>query len=117
MADITITAAYGSVVEDDGQLFIGFAEGEDEEDGYVLFRMGLDGGPLWFEMNDETFGGLDAVADVQPSDHGILIKIKPEQVARFGWATTVEVRICAETEDAETALEMLAKSLGPLWQA
>jgi hypothetical protein len=40
MADITIKAAYASVVEDDeeGFLFIGFAEGEAEDEAYALFR-------------------------------------------------------------------------------
>ena len=64
MADITVKAAYGSVVEDEGFLFIGFAEGEDEDEGYVLFRQPLGGGPVWFEVNDEAFGAEDAVAGV-----------------------------------------------------
>ena len=36
MADITVKAAYGSVVEDDedGLLYIGFAEGEDEDEDF-----------------------------------------------------------------------------------
>ena len=46
MADITIKAAYGSVVEDEGFLFVGFAEGEEEEEGYVLFRQPMGGGPV-----------------------------------------------------------------------
>ncbi len=46
MADIVVKAAYGSVVEDEdeGFLFVGFAEGEDEEEGYVLFRQPIGGG-------------------------------------------------------------------------
>ena len=55
MADITVKAAYGSVVEDEGFLFVGFAEGEDEEEGYVLFRQPLEGGPVWFEVGDRDF--------------------------------------------------------------
>ena len=47
MADISIKAAYGSVVEDEGQLFVGFAEGEDEEEGYVLFRQPVGGGLIF----------------------------------------------------------------------
>ena len=35
MADITVKAAYGSVVEDEGNLFVGFAEGEDEGRGHL----------------------------------------------------------------------------------
>ena len=41
MADIEVTAAYGSVVEDEGQLFVGFAEGEEEDEG------GHGGRPWW----------------------------------------------------------------------
>jgi hypothetical protein len=43
-----------------GSLFVGFAEGEDEDEGYVLFRQALGGGPVWFEVSDETFGAEDA---------------------------------------------------------
>lgn len=117
IADITIHAAYGSVVEDDGQVFIGFAAGEDEAEGYVLFRQSIGGGPLWLEVNDETFGATDGIASVQPIENGILIAIKPEHTARFGWATTVEVRIDVATEDAEATLAAIAERLGPLWRA
>ena len=61
MAEITVKAAYGSVVEDEGSLFIGFAAGEDADEGYVLFRQDLGGGPIWFEASDETFGAEDAI--------------------------------------------------------
>ena len=46
MTEITVKAAYGSVVEDEGSLFIGFAAGEDADEGYVLFRQDLGGGPV-----------------------------------------------------------------------
>ena len=52
MADITIRALYGSVVEDDGHLFVGFAEGEDEDEGYILFRQPLGGGLLEQQPRD-----------------------------------------------------------------
>ena len=117
MADITVKAAYGSVVEDEGFLFIGFAEGEEEDEGYVLFRQPLDGGPVWFEVNDESFGAEDAVEQVVSGPKGLEITLKPSKVAAFGWASSVAVRISAGTEDAEEALAALAQMLGPRWQA
>jgi hypothetical protein len=117
MADITIKAAYGSVVEDEGFLFIGFAEGEEEDEGYVLFRQPLEGGPVWFEVNDEGFGAEDAVETVTPNPKGIEIALKRDLAAQFGWATSVAVRIGPGTEDADEALAALAAMLGPRWQA
>ena len=116
MADITIRALYGSVVEDEGQLFVGFAEGEDEDEGYVLFRQPLDGGPVWFEVNDEGFGAEDAVEAVTPSPKGIEITLKPERAATFGWAQTVAVRVGPECEDGPEAMSALQAMLGDLWQ-
>lgn len=116
LADITIRALYGSVVEDEGQLFVGFAEGEDEEEGYVLFRQSLDGGPVWFEVNDEGFGAENAVAAVTPGAMGIEIALKPELAAAFGWARTVAVRIGPACEDAAPALEALRAMLGGAWR-
>lgn len=117
MADITVKAAYGSVVEDEGTLFVGFAEGEDEEEGYVLFRQALDGGPVWFEASDETFGASDAIEKVVVGPKGIEVTIRPESRASFGFAGTVAVRIGPACEDAEPALEALREMLGGLWQA
>lgn len=116
MADITVKAAYGSVVEDEGFLFIGFAEGEEEEEGYVLFRQPVDGGPVWFEVNDEGFGAEEAVDRVTAGPKGIEIALKPDMAAKFGWATSVAVRIGPGTEDASEALEALAQMLGARWQ-
>jgi hypothetical protein len=112
MADIVVKAAYASVVEDEGQLFVGFAEGEDADEGYVLFRQSSGGGPVWFEVNDETFGAEDAVQAVVKGPKGLEITLRPEKVAAFGWAGTVAVRIGAECEDAEPALEALRAMLG-----
>ena len=116
MADITVKAAYGSVVEDEGVLFIGFAEGEEEDEGYVLFRQPIGGGPIWFEVNDESFGAEDAVQAVTSGPKGIEIALKPGLAAQFGWATSVAVRIGPGTEEADEALEALAAMLGPVWQ-
>jgi len=118
MADITLTAAYGSVVEDDedGCLFVGFAEGEAEDEGYVLFRQMLTGGPVWVEVNDEAFGAEDAVQSVVAGPKGLTVTLRPEKVAAFGYAATVEVRIGPDCEDAAPALEALAGMLGPLYR-
>lgn len=116
MADITIKAAYGSVVEDEGLLFVGFAEGEEEEEGYVLFRQPVGGGPVWFEVNDEGFGAEEALEAVVSGPKGLEISLKPALAAKFGWATSVAVRIGPATEDAGEALAALAGMLGPRWQ-
>ena len=73
MADIVVKAAYGSVVEDEGMLFVGFAAGEEEDEGYVLFRQPLGGGPVWFEVSDEAFGAEDAVERVVGGPKGLEI--------------------------------------------
>lgn len=114
MADITVKAAYASVVEDEGQLYIGFAEGEDEEEPYVLFRQPEGGGPVWFEVSDETLGAEDAILKVVQGPKGIEVFISPLRAARFGWAASVAVRIGPGCEDAAPALAALAQMLGPL---
>jgi hypothetical protein len=116
MADITVKAAYGSVVEDDGILFIGFAEGEDEADGYVLFRQPLGGGPVWFEASDETFGAEDAIESVAAGPKGFEVTIRAEKRAAFGFAATVAVRIGPGCEDGAEALAALQGMLKSLWQ-
>ena len=115
MADITIKALYGSVVEDEGLVFVGFAEGEDEEEGYVLFRQALGGGPVWFEVNDETFGAEDALLRVVAGPKGLEIALKPAMAATFGWATSVAVRIGPGCEDAAETLGALRAMLGGVW--
>ncbi len=117
MADITVKAAYGSVVEDEGFLFVGFAEGEEEDEGYVLFRQALEGGPVWFEVNDEGFGAEDAVETAVSGPNELEIVLKPALAAKFGWASSVAVRIGPSTEDAAEALEALAQMLGDRFQA
>jgi hypothetical protein len=112
MADIELTAAYASVVEDDDALFIGFAEGEDADEAYVLFRQALSGGPVWFEATDETFGAEDAVATVVATSAGLDITLHPAAAARFGWARSIAVQIGPDCEDAAPALAALQAMLG-----
>lgn len=116
MADITVKAAYGSVVEDEGQLFIGFAEGEDADEGYVLFRQDMSGGPVWFEASDETFGAEDAIETVVPGPKGFEVTIQPGKRAAFGFAATVAVRVGPGCEDGAEAVAALRGMLGALWR-
>jgi hypothetical protein len=116
MADITVKAAYGSVVEDEGMLFVGFAEGEDEADGYVLFRQPIGGGPIWFEASDETFGAEDAIESVVPGPKGFEVTILPAKRAAYGFAATVAVRVGPGCEDGAEALAALQGMLGALWR-
>jgi len=115
MADVTLRAAYGSVVEEDGFLFIGFAEGEDADEGYVLFRQPVEGGPIWFEVSDETFGAEAAIETVTSDPQGFKVVIAPKVRAAFGFAATVAVLIGPDCEDADGALMALRAMLGPLW--
>jgi hypothetical protein len=117
MADITVKAAYGSVVEDEGSLFVGFAEGEDEDENYVLFRQALAGGPIWFEVGDETFGAEDAIEGVAAGPKGFEVTIRPEKRAAYGFAASVAVRVGPGCEDGPEALAALQAMLGALWQA
>ncbi len=116
MADITVKAAYGSVVEDEGELFIGFAEGEDEDEGYVLFRQAVSRGPVWFEASDETFGAEDAIESVVMGPKGFEVTIRPDKRAAYGFAATVAVRIGPACEDGPEALAALQAMLGDLWR-
>lgn len=117
MADITIKAAYASLVEDEeeGLLFIGFAEGEAEDEPYILFRRALTGGPVWCEVNDESFGAEDGLAHVLRSAKGLEIRVRPEAAAEFGFAREIAIRIGPDCEDAAPALEALRDMLGPVW--
>lgn len=112
MADITVRAAYASVVEDDGQIFVGFAQGEGDDEPYVLFRQPVGGGTVWFEVNDESLGAEDAVDTVQRTAAGLAIRIRPQAVAKLGWARSVDVRIGPRCEDADDALAALRDMLG-----
>ncbi|VDC25217.1 hypothetical protein [Pseudogemmobacter humi] len=112
MNDITVKALYASVVEDEGHIFIGFAEGEGEEDPYALFRQPLGGGPVWFEVSDESLGAEDAVESVTLSDKGLEIVIAAAKAAKVGWARSIAVRIGPQTESADEALAALREMLG-----
>ncbi len=114
MADIVVKAAYGSVVEDEGFLYVGFAEGEDEDDDapYVLFRQALDGGAIWFEASDPAFGAEDAVQSVSLGPKGLSITIRPDKMAKIGWASMIDVRVGPACEDADQAITALRAMLG-----
>lgn len=116
MADITVKAAYGSVVEEEGMLFVGFAEGEDESEGYVLFRQPIGGGPVWFEASDETFGAEDAIESVVAGPKGFEVTIRADKRAAYGFAATVAVRVGPGCEDGSEALVALKAMLGALWR-
>jgi hypothetical protein len=112
-ADVVIAAAYGSAVEEDGMLFAGFAEGEDEGEPYILFRQALDGGPVWVELGDEALGAWDAVEMAVLGPDALRLTLAAAALPRLGYARTVEVRISPQTEDAGPALDALAAMLGP----
>ncbi len=116
MADITVKAAYGSVVEDEGLLFIGFAEGEEEDEAYVLFRQPVAGGPVWFESSDESFGAEDAIERVVAGPKGFEVTIRADKRAAYGFAATVAVRVGPACDDGPEALAALQDMLGDLWQ-
>ncbi|MFN4155109.1 MAG: hypothetical protein ACK4HF_10665 [Paracoccaceae bacterium] len=117
MTDITIHAAYASVVEDDedGFLFIGFAQGEEEDEPWALFRQPLSGGPVWFAVNDEDFGAEDAVQSITHDAKGLTITLRPEHVTSFGWAAAIVIRIGPQTEDAQQAIDALHDMLGEIF--
>lgn len=119
MAEISLKAAYASVVEDDedGFLFIGFAEGEAEDEAYALFRQPLTGGPVWFEVADDSFGAEDALQSVTATAKGLEITLKPALSARFGWASTVEIKAGPACEGRDQAFAALADMLGPIWRS
>ena len=118
MADIVIRASYASVVEEEEEaaLFIGFAEGEDDDEPFALFRQPLGGGPVWFAVNDADMGAEDALLSVTRTAKGLDIAIKPEFVPMLGFAKMVTIRIGPECEDADDALAALAEMLGPVYR-
>jgi hypothetical protein len=113
--DLTLRALYASVVEDDedGLLFIGFAEGEDEEEPYLLFRQPLSGGPVWFEIGDEAFGAEDALESVTETPMGLVLTTRPETRAALGFVATIDLRLGPHCEDAAPAVAALREMLGP----
>ena len=115
MADITIRAAYASVVEDEGLLFIGFAEGEDDDEPYLLFRQPLAGGPVWMEVTDEDFGAEDAVERIEAGPQGLRLTIRKACVPALGYAGQIAVRIGPDCEDAAPALAALRDMLAGVW--
>lgn len=114
MAEISITAAYASVVEDDetGMLFIGFAEGEDEDEPYVMFRQSLAGGPIWFEAGSEEFGDEDAIEEVRRTPSGLTLVVHPDKAIALGFVHEIEVKIGPDCEDADLGIAALKEMLG-----
>lgn len=113
MADLTLRPAYASLAEEDGLRFVGFVEADEE--AYALFRQPVAGGPVWFELGDEDFGAEDALVSVTETDKGLEIALKPALAARFGWATSVAIRLGPRVAEADQARAALASMLGPLW--
>lgn len=114
MADVTIKAAYATLAEDDGFRFVGFVEEDDE--GYALFRQPVDGGPVWFELNDEEFGDEDALLSVTATAKGLQVLLTPGAAPRFGWASSVSVKVSAKCDGRDQAFTALKTMLGDLWQ-
>lgn len=112
--DLTLHALYASVVEDEeeGLLFIGFAEGEDEEEPYLLFRQPVAGGPVWFEIGDEAFGAEDALDSVRETPKGLLLTVRPAARAALGFVATIDLRLGPDCEDADPAVAALREMLG-----
>ena len=117
MSDVAIKAIYASVVEDEGQLFIGFAAGEEADEPYILFRQAVEGGPIWFEVSDETLGADDAIELVRRDAKGLTLLVRPEKVAKIGWAREISVKLHEKTENAEEAVAALREMLGPIFEA
>ena len=92
------------------------AEGKGEHEGHIdaheLRRQPVGGGPVWFEIGDESFGAEDAVQSVVQDPKGITVTLDPDKAAAFGFARTVAVRIGPGCEDAEPALLALRDMLG-----
>lgn len=108
MADIIIHAAYGSVIEDEeGFLYVGFAQGEDETSPYVVFSQSLNGGPVTIELTDEAFRVESGVEKIIKTSTGFKIQIAAFARAKLGWASLVDVVISDETQDADIALMAL----------
>lgn len=113
-ADITIKATYASVVEDEGQLFIGFAEGHEGEP-YAMFRQSTEGGPIWFEVSDETLGGDDVIESVTLNGTKLSVLIKPEKSMKLGFARHIAVNPRSACEDRDMAIDALRDMLGELF--
>ncbi len=118
MADITFRPIYASVVEDadENLLSIGFAEGEDEDEPYLLFQQPMNGGPIWFEAGDASLGGEDVVETIQLTPKGLGIIIRDAALARTGWAREIAVNISPACESADEAITALRAMFGPAFQ-
>lgn len=104
MSDLVVKAAYATVAEEDGFIFVGFVDARDEN--YALFRQPKAGGPLWFEVNDEDFGAEDAVETARIGPDGLILTLRAAKAGRFGYAARVAVRL-KSCDGAEAALARL----------
>lgn len=104
MTELVVKAAYATVAEEDGFVFVGFVDARDEH--YALFRQPRAGGPLWFEVNDEDFGAEDAVESARLGPDGLVLALHATKAGRFGYASRVAVRL-KTCEGAEAALARL----------
>ena len=107
MTDLVVKAAYATVATEDGQVFVGFVDARDEN--YALFRQQVGGGPIWFEVNDEDFGAVDAIDGAEIGAEGLVITLAPAKMGRFGYASRVAVRLkaCEGVDDAVHALQKM----------
>lgn len=104
MTGIVVKAAYATVAEEDGLIFVGFVDARDES--YALFRQPKTGGALWFEVNDEDFGAEDAIETASLGLDGLALTLRPTCAGRFGYASAVTIRL-KNCEDVEPALNRL----------
>lgn len=104
MTGIVLKAAYATVAEEDGLIFVGFVDARDES--YALFRQPKTGGLVWFEVNDEDFGAEDAIETASLGPEGLTLTLRPTCAGRFGYAKAVTIRL-KTCEDAEPALSRL----------
>ncbi len=111
MSELVVKAAYATVAEEDGFVFVGFVDARDEN--YALFRQPKAGGPLWFEVNDEDFGAEDAVETAQIGPEGLVLTLRAAKAGRFGYAARVAVRLksCDGAEAALTRLRAMGLSI------
>lgn len=105
MSDLDLSAAFGTVTEDDGVRVVAFTASDDPEDGYVFVQQDMADpkAPLYLEVSDEIFGGYDALEGITFGDGLITLTIRPAMVMRFGAVSRVQIRFDAATEGGHEA--------------
>lgn len=109
--DLTVHARFATVAVAEGTRWVGFAEGDEDED-YALFAQGTRGGPVRFEVNDPLFTAEDAVVSVTVGADALRVELNPAQAADFGFARVVVVRLAPGADGRDAALMALRKMLG-----